>query len=388
MGLIRAYTGAAGGTLADQWKDFITVPYGVSPTAAIFRAVHAGSDNGRGSNTSGSNAIISNGSKIVVPEGYGLLLLQNGELTGFVNDPGGYVWDVNDTYSQSIYAGNGFHASLVTQSWERFKFGGRPGSEQLALYVRMGELPNNRFGTQSEIYWDDAFLNTQVGAITHGTYSLRIVDPIALAKSFVPANYLQGYTDFDFTDRSNPAAQQIFAEVVSCLAAAFSHYTNNVARENRITKIQQDSAGFAQALSEVVEHNYHWRSTRGLEISNVTIVGIQYDDNTKELLKTVQRADALSGRRASSNLQASVAEGIQSAGATQGASGIFGVGIAAGATGIPEMLRESTNPPVPTPTAGTPVDLVTTLAALKQALEAGLIEQVDYDAAKNKALGL
>ncbi len=46
------------------------------------------------------------------------------------------------------------------------------------------EIPNNRFGTQSEIYWDDAYLNAQVGAITRGTYTLRIVDPILFIKNF------------------------------------------------------------------------------------------------------------------------------------------------------------------------------------------------------------
>lgn len=40
----------------------------------------------------------------------------------------------------------------------KFKFGGQPGSQQLAFYVNLKEIPNNKFGTQSEIYWDDAFL--------------------------------------------------------------------------------------------------------------------------------------------------------------------------------------------------------------------------------------
>ena len=39
MGLIQAALGALGGTLADQWKDFYTVPEGLSPTAALFAAV-------------------------------------------------------------------------------------------------------------------------------------------------------------------------------------------------------------------------------------------------------------------------------------------------------------------------------------------------------------
>ena len=78
MGLIQAVSGSIGGTLADQWKDFYTVPSGLPGTAALFAAVPQGTNAGRGSNTKGSSNIITNGSKIVVPEGYGLLLFQDG----------------------------------------------------------------------------------------------------------------------------------------------------------------------------------------------------------------------------------------------------------------------------------------------------------------------
>ena len=167
-------------------------------------------------------AVISNGSKIVVPEGYGLLTFQDGSITSFVNEPGGYIWNSEDINSQTVFAGDGFQTSVVKESWERFKLGGRPTSQQLALFVCLKELPNNKFGTQSEIYWDDAFLNTQVGAVARGTYTLQIVDPILFVKNFLPATFLQTPTIFDFTDPSNPSATQIFSEVVASLAAAFS----------------------------------------------------------------------------------------------------------------------------------------------------------------------
>ena len=189
MGLIKAAFDAVGGTFADQWKDFYTVPSDIWPTAAIFPAVKNGTNAGRGSNLSGSQAVVSNGSKIVVPDGYGLLLLQDGSLSAFASEPGAYIWNSDDINSQSVFAGDGFVRSLISQSWDRFKFGGRPGSQQLALFVRLQELPNNKFGTQSEIYWDDAYLNAQVGAVTHGTYSITIVDPIKFAMAIVPAPY-------------------------------------------------------------------------------------------------------------------------------------------------------------------------------------------------------
>lgn len=388
MGLIRAASGAIGGTLADQWKDFLTVPRDIRPTAALFPAVKVGSNSGRGSNDSGSDAVITNDSRIVVPEGYGLLLFQDGQLTGFVDEPGAYVWISDNTYSQSIFAGDALTTSLVRQSWERFKFGGIPGAQQLALFVRLAELPNNRFGTQSEIYWDDAYFNTQVGAITHGTYSLHVIDPITFAMQFVPATYLQGLEVFDFADTSNPSSSQIFNEVVGSLAAAFSSYLNDQNKQNRITQIQQDSLGFTEVLARVVQDSYDWQNTRGLSMSKVTIVGIEYDQHTKELLKTVQRADALMGVRGNANLQASVAEGIQAAGNVGGAEGILGIGLAGGSIGLSGLMQSSTTVAAEDSSKGSDSDLVATLEKLKRALDAGLIEQSDYDAAKAKALGL
>jgi len=389
MGLVQAAIGALGGTLADQWKDFYTVPGGLAPTAALFAAVPQGQNAGRGSNTHGSEGVISNGSRILVPEGYGLVLMQDGAITGFAAQAGAYEWNSEAQDSQSIFAGNDIVSSTVITSWERFKFGGRPGTQQRAYFVTLKELPNNRFGTQSEIYWDDAYMNAQVGAITRGTYTLKIVDPILFIKSFVPATYLEPGRVFDFTDIENDAAAQLFNEVVGSLAPAFSMYTNDPAK-GRITKIQQDSDGFARSLSAAVEENYQWRAERGLMIVSTAIISIEYDEMTRELLRNVQRADALSGGRGNSNLQASVAAGFEAAGENQGPGGLVGMGMAAGTTGI-GALQQPVQPAPQAPAAAPQApaeDPVAKLAKFKEMLDAGLITQADYDAAKAKALGL
>ncbi|MEQ1701209.1 MAG: SPFH domain-containing protein [Ilumatobacteraceae bacterium] len=403
MGLIQAALGALGGTLADQWKDFYTVPDGLSPTAALFSAVPRGQNAGRGSNTKGSDGVITNGSRIVVPEGYGLLLTEQGAITGFAAEPGAYEWHSDALDSESIFAGDGIVSPLIKASWERFKFGGRPGVQQRAYFVTLKELPNNRFGTQSEIYWDDAYMNAQVGAVTRGTYTLKIIDPILFLRQWVPAKYLAPGEVFDFTDLDNDAAQQLFNEVVGSLAPAFSMYTNDPSKGNRITKIQQDSIGFAKSLSDAVEQNYQWSTGRGLQIASTAIIAIEYDENTRELLRNVQRADALSGQRGNSNLQASVASGFEAAGQNAGPGGLIGMGMAAGTTGIgalqqpvPGVGGQSTPPgmaPLPPPAPAAPAapaeeDPIAKLAKFKQMLDAGLITQADYDAAKNKVLGL
>lgn len=396
MGLIQAAIGALGGTLADQWKDFFTVPAGLTPTAAMFAAVPQGQNAGRGSNTKASDGIITNGSKILVPEGYGLVLMQDGAITGFAAEAGAYEWNSEAQDSQSIFAGNGIVSPLITTSWERFKFGGRPGTQQRAYFVVLKELPNNRFGTQSEIYWDDAYMNAQVGAVTRGTYTLKVIDPILFIKNFLPAKYLEPGQVFDFTDIENDAASQLFNEVVGSLAPAFSLYTNDPSKGSRITKIQQDSIGFAQSLSASVEQNYQWSTQRGLNIASTAIIAIEYDENTRELLKNVQRADALAGARGNSNLQASVAAGFQSAGETAGAGGIFGMGMAAGTVGlgglqqpVPGVGAQSVPQQMaPAAAADAGDDPMAKLTKFKEMLDAGLISQEDYDAAKAKALGL
>lgn len=385
MGFIKAFAGAIGGTFADQWKDFIVPMSGVPATAGIYSAVPQGTNAGRGSNTKGSINIISNGSKIVVPEGMALITMQEGAITGCITEPGGFVYSSDDPNSKSIFSGDGMVSSLITQSWERFKYGGQPGSQQTAFYVNLKEIPNNRFGTQSEIYWDDAYLNAQVGAVTRGTYTLKIVDPILFIKNFVPATYLSDGEIFDFADMDNDAGAQLFNEVVSSLSAAFSNYTNDPDKGNRITKIQGDQIGFAKSLSQAVEEGYQWKTDRGLEIVKVAIQAIEYDDDTKTLLSDVKKADALSGTRGNSFMQQSVARGFQAAGENGGAANMAFMGMGMNAVGgAMGGLQQPTQPA----NAQAQEDPMEKLKKMKEMLDNGLITQEDYDKAKEKLLGV
>ena len=415
MGFIKAFSGALGGSFADQWKDYYMPRNNVPGTAAIFEAVPQGTNAGRGENTEGSNNIITNGSKIIVPEGTALVTIQDGAITGLVTEVGGYIYSSDDPNSKSLFVGDGILSSTLGQSWERFKFGGQPGSQQLAFYVNLKEIPNNRFGTQSEIYWNDAYLNAQVGAITRGTYTLKIVDPILFIKNFVPVSYLQPNAQvFDFADMENDAATQLFNEVVSSLSAAFSNYTNDPNKGNRITKIQGDQIGFAQSLSQAVEEGYHWKTDRGLEIVKVAIQAIEYDEDTKALLSDVKKADALSGNRGNAFMQQAMARGFQAAGENPngGAAGMAFMGMGMNAVGgamngvqqpqtatpNPFMgagVQQSTQTPQAQPdtSAGQTAqpqqeDPYQKLAEMKKLLDAGVITQADFDAAKNKLLGI
>ena len=413
MGFIQAVKGAVGGTLADQWQDFYGPMTGVSPTAAIFPGIPMGTNRGRGENYKGNENVITNGSKIIVPEGTGLITIQEGAITGIITEPGGYVYDNQDVNSKSIFAGDGFMDSLVKSSWEKFKFGGIPAANQLVFYVNLKEIPNNRFGTQSEIYWDDAFFGTQVGALTRGTYTLRIIDPILFVKNFVPVKYVTtGAEIFDLQDMDNDASEQLFNEVVSSLSPAFSMYTNDPSKGNRMSRIQADQIGFAQSLSAAVEEAYQWKSTRGLEIVKTAIVSIEYDEDTRRLMKDVKAADALAGRRGDSFMKQSIARGMQAAGETGGGDGIafMGMGMNA-AMNTMNAMGQSNDPnsyqpnfsqnqqamnqqamnqqPVNNQQAEQPpVDPTTKLIEMKKLLDAGIISEEEFKKIRFDLLGI
>lgn len=416
MGFIKAFAGAISGTFADQWLDFYQPKAGAPATAGVIPAVTKSVNNGRGANTNGSENIITNGSKIIVPENYALITIQDGAITGCVTEPGGFTFSSDDPNSKSFLNGDGILASTIGESFERFKFGGQPSSQQLAFYVNLKEIPNNKFGTQSELYWDDAFMNTQVGALVRGKYTIKIVDPILFLKNFVPAKYLEVNAKiFDFADIDNDACEQLFSNVVSSLGKAFSKYTQG---GNRIGAIQGDQIGFAKTLSETVEEQFQWKSHRGLEITETTIDSIEYDDDTKELLKQVKKTDALSGARGNAYMQQSVAESIKAMGENGGGGtglAFMGVGMNAAAGMASGLQQPVTNnpsgyafganaaaPATPaTPEEAAPVAAAATettaavsedptdrLIKMKKLLDAGAITQEDFDKVKNQILGL
>lgn len=399
MGFIKAFTGAISGTFADQWKDFYVPSSNITETSAVYPAVLKSINNVRGENYKGNANIISNGSKIVVPENTALITMQDGAITGCITEAGGYEFKSDDVNSKSMFAGDGIFGQVIKSTWEKVKFGGIPASQQLAFYVNLKEIPNNKFGTQSEIYWDDAFLGTQVGAITRGTYTVKIVDPLLFVKNFVPAKYLVADAPiFDFGDMDNEACEQLFSEVVGTLSAAFSKYTNDPEKGNRITKIQADQIGFAKAMSAAVEEAYQWRETRGLEIVKTAILAIEYDEDTKKLMSDVKKADALSGARGNSFMQQAAARGLESAGENGGGAGMAFMGMGANVAGnmmngfAQENTPSSYNPSFAknqnNTQNGASEDPTAKLLKMKELLDAGAITAEDYEKVKKQLLGL
>lgn len=101
MGLIKAAVGAAGGVMADQWKEFFyceSMPKEVLVTKGVKRT------SGRSSNTRGSDNIITSGSGIAVADGQCMMIVEQGKVVEVCAEPGEFTFDAST--EPSIFSGD------------------------------------------------------------------------------------------------------------------------------------------------------------------------------------------------------------------------------------------------------------------------------------------
>ena len=403
MGFIKAFTGALSGTFADQWLDYIEPVAITSDSAVIFPATKKSQNAGKGENTKGYDNVISDGSKIVVPENVALITFQDGAITGCITEPGGYTYSSSDPNARSLFAGDGIFASTLGASMEKFKYGGIPSSQQYALYVNLRPIPGNKFGTKEPVRWMDNFFETQVGGVLRGSYTIKVLDPISFLKNAAGAEYMLPEPKiFDMDDMDNKYASQFFVDFVSVLSQALQNYASTKARENpdlsSIESIKSDTIGLAKSMSDTVEQQYQWKSNKGVEIVAVNVESFDYDEQTKELLADVQQDDKeirkakRMGQAYANNpgmMAAAAGQAMQNAAANPNGAmmGFMGMNMAQAAGG--NMMGAFAQP---APAAGAPAapaeDPTAKILEAKKLLDAGAISQEEFDQIKSKYLGL
>ena len=148
MGLIKAALGAAGGVMADQWKEYFyceSIPENVMAVKGLHRT------SGRSSNYKGSENIISNGSVVAVADGQCMIIVDQGKVTELCAEPGEFVYD--SSTEPSIFSGELGTSILDTfkNIGKRFTFGGEPPKDQRVYYFNTKELIGNKYGTPSPV---------------------------------------------------------------------------------------------------------------------------------------------------------------------------------------------------------------------------------------------
>lgn len=188
MGIIDAAFDAFSGTLADQWKDIVTVGE-FDERTAVAPGVRKRSNEGYGYNQGQSN-ILSNGSIIYVPENTAAFIFSQSGIENVITEPGGYEYrngqlSVFDKQSRDE---SGIVKTLFDQTAQRIGFSGMSADDKRISFVNLRELRGIKFGTRGPLAYNDLYYETDLEVYAYGLFSIQIVDPIAFVSNFLPAN--------------------------------------------------------------------------------------------------------------------------------------------------------------------------------------------------------
>ncbi len=326
MGLIKAAIGSMGGVFADQWKEFIYCD-SLDADTLMVKGQKRTSSQGRSSNTTAEDNIISNGSRIAVNVGQCMIIVEQGKVVELCNEPGEYVYDKST--EPSIFVGDlktGVK-DMLKKMGERFTFGGDPGKDQRVYYFNMKEILGNKYGTPNEIPFK-SFDNVTGQVLTmrircFGEYSYHIMDPL-LFYTNVAGNTADRY------DRSN-LDSMLRAELRTALQPAFAKLSS---LKIDYTELPGHTMEMADALNDILSKK--WRELRGIEIVSFGVDSIKANEDDEAKLQKVQMGLSLSNPGIAMGVMAdATADAMKTAAANEGgmgaAMGFMGMNMANGA---------------------------------------------------------
>ena len=325
MGLIKAALGAAGGVLADQWKEYFICDSIADNVLASKGVKRTGS---RSSNTKGTDNIITTGSVVVVNEGQCMMIVDQGRIAEFCAEPGEYTYDAST--EPTVFAGS--LGQSILQSFaamgRRFTFGGEPPKDQRVYYFNTKELLGNKYGTPSPVPFrvvdQRAGIDIDISIRCFGEYTYRICDPMLFYKN-VCGNITEDYT----RDRLDSTLK---SELLTALGPAFARISE---MGIRYSALPGHTTEIAAALNEVLSDK--WRDLRGLEIVSFGVSSVKASEEDEAMIKQMQRDTAfMDPTRGAAHMVGASAAAMQAAAKNEAGAmtGFMGMGMAQQASGM------------------------------------------------------
>lgn len=278
MGLIKAGLGAAGGTLADQWKEFFYCD-ALDKDVLVKRGQKRIS--GRSSNTKGNDNVISDGSGIAVANGQSMIIVEQGKIVEFCAEPGEYTY--NNSLEPTVFSGD--LGESVKETFKtmarRFTFGGDTARDQRVYYFNTKEIMDNKFGTPNPLMFDvvnkELGMRRTVQVRCNGVYSYKITNPI-LFYTEVCGNVQQEFTREEI-DR------QLKTEFIDALQPAFASLSE---LELRPAQIPAHTGELKNAMNDALQRD--WSERRGIMVQSIAMNPITL--TAEDLKKINQMEDA------------------------------------------------------------------------------------------------
>jgi len=281
MGLISsvvgAATGAVGGALNNQWKEFFYCD-AIDNKYLMVRGHKRTS--GKASNNKGEDNVISNGSVIAVADGQCMLIVDQGRVADLCAVPGEYVYD--QSTEPSVFSGKLGDSILETfkNMGRRFTFAGDSGKEQRVYYINTKEIMGNMYGTPKKVPFrvvdERAGIDMDISIGCFGEYSYRVADPIVFYTN-VCGNSSEYY------ERSK-IDSQLKTEILTALQPAFAKIS---AQGIRYSALPGHTEEIAAALNEVLSEK--WGAQRGLEIVSFGVSSVTADEEDEKTIKELQK---------------------------------------------------------------------------------------------------
>ena len=332
MGLIAAALSAATTTVGDQFKEVVSCPE-VDNNVIIQRGVVS---HGSG-NLVHSEGVISAGSKIIVPQGMAMMIIDNGQIVEFTDTPGDYIWD--SSTEPSVFSGN-LGKSIVESIktiGRRITYGGQSAKDQRVYYVNIKTLPAVPYGSQQpETIMDPVYGSVEV--TYNGEFNIKVDDPVILVNTMLGANPKDTLTFDDiFSSEGRNILKSKFAQKIS-------EAINDVMTVNNISfnRIQGQRSAIADKMNTLL--NADWHEKYGIVVDREVTININASEEAKAQIREIDKVRGMANAEServgimseaySKNLQGSMAAAageamIHAADNPNGAMGGFvGMGMA------------------------------------------------------------
>ena len=280
MGLLRATTGSISQVVGDQFKEFIT-PATSDKTVLVQKGVV---NHGSG-NSNPTEGIITNGSKIVIPEGYAMMIVDNGAIKEFSAEAGEFIWDQSS--EPSVFEGGFFKGigDSIKRIGNRITFGGQPAHDQRVYYVNLLNITGNKFGsTNTETIFDPVYGSVEITFF--GEYSFKVVDPTILITNVL------GSMPKDEVSIEEVVGGQLKMEFTSNVSTCIADLmTSNNISFNTVQKYKNE---VVKVMNNLLDES--WVKQYGLEIQDMAL-NINASDESKAIIREVDAEISREKRR-------------------------------------------------------------------------------------------
>ncbi|HHW37270.1 MAG TPA: virion core protein [Bacillales bacterium] len=318
MGIIKATLNAVKGGLADQWLEVIE-PQAMSDTTVMSVGVKVRAKDKRNNNFKGTDTTVSNGSVIHVNPNQFMMLVDGGKIIDYTAEEGYYK--VENSSMPSLF--NGEFGEVLHETFNRIKFGGVPSSAQKVYFINLQEIKGIKFGTRNPINYFDNFYNAELFLRTHGTYSIKIVDPLKFFVEAIPRN--KSFVDI------NEINEQYLSEFMNALQTAINQMSSNGIR---ISFVPSKGMELAKYMSTILDED--WTRMRGMQVESVGINSISYDEQSQKLINMRNQGAMLQDPTVREGyVQGAIARGLEAAGSNESGAmqGFLGMGMGMGMQG-------------------------------------------------------